>query len=139
MDPEIVAVAEVQDFGERIDGAGGGGAHGDDYGADVAFCGEALFERVEIHACVCIDGDGFEIDFLRDAADAVVGVVSLLAGEDFFAGGELVCDPEGFEIGHRAAAGEMAEEILPAEHRGDFDDGFFFEGAAGGAATPSSA
>src|ERR1700754_1493728 len=123
----------MEDFGERVDGAGGGGAHGDDDGADVVFGGEAIFERVEIHAGAGVDGDRFEIE-LEDAADAMVRVVRLFAGDDFFSGGELAGDPERFEVGHRAAAGEMTEKIFPAEHRGDFGDGFFFESAGGAAA-----
>src|SRR5713101_192488 len=51
-------------------------------------------------------------------------VVSLRAGQDFLSVLKLTGDPERFEVGHGAAATEMAEEIVPAKHRGDLRDCF---------------
>ena len=117
---------------QRINGTGGGSAHGDDYGAD-ATLGQALFESADIHAAVRIALDGFERQ-LQNFAESRVGVVRLIAGENCFPGLKLAGDPEGFEIGHRSAAAEMAEKFSPAEHGGDFGDGFFFHGGSGASA-----
>src|SRR5205807_9341387 len=56
---------------------------------------------------------------------------SLFAGNNFFAGLKLAGDPEGFEVRHGATAAEVPEGIAPAEHRGDFGDGFFLHGGGG--------
>ena len=66
-----------------------------------------------------------------------MGVVRLIRRDDFLSGIYLARDPEGLEICHRAAAAEMAEVLLPAEHCGDLRDGFFF--GAELARPPSSA
>src|SRR6267154_6148174 len=52
-------------------------------------------------------------------------VVGLRAGQDFLSGMKLTGDPGRVEVGYGAAATEMAEEIVPAEHRPDFSDCFF--------------
>ena len=62
VDAEIVAVAEIEDFGERVDGAGGGGAHGDDDGADVAFAARRFSSALRSMRRECVDGDRFEIE-----------------------------------------------------------------------------
>src|SRR5882762_7695656 len=52
-------VAQRQDFGQRIDGAGGGGAHGGDHGADIAAL-QAFSQRVYIDASLRVYRDGFK-------------------------------------------------------------------------------
>src|SRR5580704_16728147 len=133
VNPEAILFAEIENHRKRVDGASGGGAESCDHGADVVLLFETLLKSVVIHSRVGADWDGFEVE-LEDAADTVMRVVGLFAGDNFFAGGELAGDPECFEIGHRAAASEMAEKILPVEHCGDFGDGLFFESAGGAAA-----
>src|SRR6266404_9190867 len=61
-------------------------------------------------------------------------VMGLRAGQDFLSRMKLTGDPERFEVGYGAAAAEMAEEIVPAEHRCDFSDCFFFHCGCGAAA-----
>src|SRR6267154_5286525 len=61
-------------------------------------------------------------------------VVGLRAGQDFLSRMKLTGDPERFEVGYGAAATEMAEEIVPAEHCGDFGDCFFFHRGSSAAA-----
>ena len=98
VDAEAVgAVAEGEDLVERIDGAGCGGAEGDDDGADgAAIAGggldEAGFEGGEVHRAFIVRRDGFEGQF-EDRGDAAVGVVGLVGGEDGACGSELAERP----------------------------------------------
>ena len=64
---------------------------------------------------------------VQDLADARVGVVGLLRGDDAFTRLQLACNPKGFEIGHRTAAGKVAQRCLPAEHPAQLDYAFLFE------------
>jgi len=66
-----------------------------------------------------IHGHRFELE-LQDAADPMMRVMRLRARYNFLAGFQLPRHPERFEIGHRAAAAQMPQEILPAEHRREF-------------------
>ena len=110
VDAEFVLLLEGEDLVEGVDGADGGGAEGGDYCADGAGL-ECLFEGGEVHAAVCVGGDGDEGQ-AEDGADAAVGVVGLVGGGDGqFAGVELAGDPEGFEVGEGASAGEVAEVL----------------------------
>src|SRR5712672_1462991 len=61
-------------------------------------------------------------------------VVGLRAGQDFLSRMKLTGDPERFEVGYGAAATEMAEEIVPAEHCSEFGDCFFFHRGSSAAA-----
>src|SRR6267378_8697354 len=61
-------------------------------------------------------------------------VVGLRAGQDFLSRMKLTGGPERFEVGYGAAATEMAEEIVPTEHRGDFGDCFFLHRGSSAAA-----
>ena len=59
-------------------------------------------------------------------ADTWVGVVGLLGSDDFPARLELARRPKCLEVGHGAAAAQMAQVCLPAEHAGNFGHGFLF-------------
>jgi len=132
VDAEAVACAEVEDLRQGIDGADGGGAEGDDDGADIGFA-ELGFKGREADAATVVSGDG-GVRELEDGGDALVGVVSLLGADDALAGGELAGEPEGFKVGEGSAGGEVAEEVVPAEHGGDRADGFDLHFGAGAAA-----
>lgn len=72
---ERIFFLERENFRERVDRTGGGGAHGADDCADVAEF-EARLESVEIHAAKVVARDRFEIE-LEHCADALVCVVRL--------------------------------------------------------------
>ena len=84
VDAEAVAVAEREDLVERIDGADGGGAEGDDDGADSPLRSSSSRASRSMRPRV-VGGDGGERR-AEDGGDAVVGVVGLLGGDDALAG-----------------------------------------------------
>src|SRR6267143_4920425 len=59
VDAKPKLVAQRQDFGQGIDGAGGGGAHGGNYGADIAAL-QSFSQRVCIDAGLRVYRDGFK-------------------------------------------------------------------------------
>src|SRR6267154_3164903 len=59
VDAKPKLVAQRQDFGQGIDGAGGGGAHGGNQGADIAAL-QAFSQRVYIDAGLRVYRDGFK-------------------------------------------------------------------------------
>ncbi len=63
----------------------------------------------------------------EDFTDAAVCVVSLLRGNDPFAGVQSPGNPQCLEIGHGAATGQVAEWRIPAVHSSKVDDAFFLE------------
>ena len=132
MDAEAVPLTKRQNFRQRVNGTHAGGAEGGDDAADVSACGEG-FEGGHIHSALCVGWDVLKGE-LQNAADALVGVVGLGGGEDFFARVQLSGHPERFEVGHGAAAGEVAQEGGPAEHGGELGDGLFLHGGTGFAA-----
>ncbi len=79
-----------------------------------------------IHAARRVDADGSERQ-TEDLAKPGVGVVRLARCEDALAGMQTACDPQGFEIRDRAAAGQVAERAGPAIQAGDRRDAFLLE------------
>ncbi len=125
MDTEFATLAQREDFVERIDGSGGSSAEGDDDRS--YFTGlQDVFEHCEINATSRVGGNTLKGQ-AEDGADSLMSVVGVLGSDDPFSGSEPAGDPESFEIGEGPAAGEMAEVFSPAEHRGDFADGFDFK------------
>src|SRR6267378_7547406 len=59
VDAKRKLVAQRQDFGQGIDGAGGGGAHGGDHGADISAL-QAFSQRAYIHSGMRVYRDGFK-------------------------------------------------------------------------------
>ncbi len=102
VDAEVVPLLKFQDLVERVYGADGGGAQGDDYGTDVSGR-EELLEGGEVHAAGVVSWHADEGQ-AEDAGDAAVGVVSLVGGGYGFAGCELAGYPEGFEVGEGSSA-----------------------------------
>ncbi len=121
---EAVALAQREDLRQRVDGAGRGRAECRNHGADAAGR-EALLERRGIHAREAVDGHRFEGQ-LQHRADAAVRVVGLAGGEHGRAGFQFARDPERLEVRHRAAARQVTEVRVPAEHARDRGDGFLF-------------
>ncbi len=120
MQPESVAITQFEDAGERIDGADRGSAEGRHHGAYVARS-ERPLERRTVHAAVSVARNGFEFD-AQYGAQALVRVVRLLRRDHLAAGTQLARDPQRLEIRHGAAAAQVAEMRLPAEHAGDGRD-----------------
>ncbi len=65
---------------ERVDGADGGGAQGNDNCSHVPFA-QLGFERIEVHAAAIVGGYGGVVE-LEDGGDALVRVVGLFGSED---------------------------------------------------------
>src|SRR6266851_2646467 len=55
-----------------------------------------------------------------------MSVVGLSRSSDLSPWSEPACHPKRFEIGHGAAAAQMAQMGFPAEHTGELRDGFLF-------------
>ena len=120
MEAEAEALAQLQDLRQGVDGSGRGRADRRDDGSHAARL-EPPRERAGVHASAGIARDGLE-GHAEHGADAGVGVVGLRGGDDGRAGTQLPRDPEGLQVGHRAAAAEVTEVVLPAEHAGDLGD-----------------
>ena len=132
MDANAPRRGPLQDVRQRIDVAEAGRAHGRDDRADVAAV-EQLVEVREVHVAGGRASDRAERDS-EHVAEARVGVMRLFGGDDALAGMQAARYPQCLEIGHRAAAREMAERRLPAEHPAEFADAFLFHRRAGAAA-----
>lgn len=124
VEAEVVAIAEFEDLRQGVNGPEAGGPEGGYDAADINLV-ELAFEDFEVHATEGVHGDGLE-GLFEDGTDTVVGVVGLFGGDGGFAGVGTSGDPEGFEIGHGAAAGEVAKVRRPAEHSGNFSYGLAF-------------
>ena len=132
VDPEAVFRAQFEDFWQRVDGSHAGGSEGHHHAADVARR-EQGFERGQIHAPAGIRrhfGEGQP----ENAADAFVRVVGLFGGDDLLVRMQPAGHPESFQIGDGAAAGEVSQVGVPAEHGGDLRDRFLLHGGTGAAA-----
>src|ERR1700737_2889659 len=101
MDAEAEFLAQRKDFRQGIDRAGRGSSHRCDHRANVT-AGQAPFEGVNVHAPTRVHGYRLKLE-LQYAAGALVGVMSLLAGQDFLARLLLTSGPQRFEIRYGAA------------------------------------
>ena len=60
VDSEFVFVAQLHDFVKRVDGAGGGSAHGDHDGGDATLVSRRFSRALKLHAAVRVALDSFE-------------------------------------------------------------------------------
>ncbi len=132
MHPGPVPAGDRQDLVHRVDRAQAGGAGGRDHGADPA-PGEQRVECPGVHPPRAVGRHRGALD-AEHAAHPGVGVVRLLAVGDAEAGMGFPGHVEGFQVGDRAAGGQVAEVGVQAEHRGQRGDGLLLHLAGRGAA-----
>ncbi len=112
--PEPIAVAQLDNVGQRVDRAEPRGAQRRHYGPD-ATAPQPVLQRVHPHSPGGIGWHRVERQ-LQHPAQALMGVMGLLRGEHEPVGFQRPANPQRFQIGHCSAAGEMAEMGRPAKH-----------------------
>jgi len=127
-----MAFPQRDDRVERIHRAGGRGAQRRHDGADAAGR-QPPREGGDIHPPRAVAGNRLERQ-TEHTRDSLMRVVRLRRGEDRPARMELPGDPQRLEIRHRAAAAQMAEVRVPADHARERRDGFLLHRGAGAAA-----
>src|SRR5437588_12636668 len=101
MQPKAKLFAQFEQLWQWVHRTGRGGPNSGDYRPDAAL-GEALSQSGYFHSSERVTRDGLKSQ-TEDAADALVGVVGLLRGEDFGAWMQLFRNPQRLEVRHRAA------------------------------------
>ena len=132
MNAEIVLLSQGQNLGQRVDGSQARGADSYDDRTYVTFF-EHAFNRVGVHSANAVHrnrGEGNPQYF----ADSAVGVVGLFRCNDLLSRVQPASDPQRLEVGHRAAAGQVAQWGAPAKHLTQFGDALLLHGRAGAAA-----
>ena len=124
----IVLTGKLEDGGQWIDGAKPGITHRCNDRAD-ATCTQQRFDVLDLHAPAVIDVDSREVQ-PEHFANPRVRVVRLLRCDYAFVRMQAAANPQRLEVGHRAAAGQMSQRLIPAEHVPQFDDAFLFERGA---------
>ena len=115
-----VAQVGVAHGGGDVGAGGRGELHG--RGADAAGRQTSL-ERGNVQATAAVARDRLECD-AEHARDPLVGIVRLGRRENDFSGMQLPRDPQRLEVRHRAAAAQVAEVRVPADHLGQRRDRF---------------
>jgi hypothetical protein len=125
---EAEAPLQVEDGRQGIHRAGRRRADGGDDGPD-ASPAKARLEGGGVEAAAVVAGHGLEGDG-EHAADAAMRVVCLLRGHDGLPRGETSGHPERFQVGQRAAAGQVADVAVPADHPGELRNSLLLHGRA---------
>src|SRR5581483_5190677 len=100
--------------GQRIDRASRRGAERYNDRSNVS-ASQTLRQGVRIHAPAVVARYGIEFD-AQERTHTPVRVMRLVAGENCLLRMQLGSHPESFEIGHCAAATQVAEKRPPAKH-----------------------
>ena len=120
MDPGAVAAAERQGLVDGVDRPETGGAGGQHDGADRARLQQVL-QRVEVHPAAGVGGHRSR-GHAEQVAHPAVRVVRVGAVRDSLARMAFPGDEQRFEVGDRAAAGQVSEVRRVAEHPGQIGD-----------------
>ena len=116
---------EFENFGERINSPEACIAQRRYNRADLAGL-QQLLDCLGVHASLLVDRNRREGQ-AEYVADAGVCVVRLRRRDDLFARMQFAGDPKRLEIGHCAAAGQMAQQRVPAVHAANFRHAFLFK------------